>query len=205
MKILGIVGSRRKRGNTAVLMQEALKPFQDQGIDTELIYLGDYQITGCTGCEGCQDTFECMINDDMQKLYPKLLEYDAVIMGSPTYFYNVSGDMKTFIDRCYALEAFHKEDRSVWISLNEVFGMKYAGVIAVCEQENEQDMGYTAETMERSLLALGFRVVSTVKAFKLFAEGEALTNNIELNKAKNAGEKLLKTLQLKSNIALGND
>ncbi|RQD81957.1 flavodoxin family protein [Methanosalsum natronophilum] len=198
MKILGIVGSKRKNGNTSILVQESLKPFDERGIKVELIFLGDYDINGCNGCEGCQDTFECVIDDDMHQIYPKLFESDAIILGSPTYFYNVSGDIKKFIDRCYCLDFFHKEDRSVWMGLNEIIGMKYATVIAVCEQDNLEDMGYTADVMKKSLEALSYRVVSTVKILNQFTAGEVLKDSKALNESQKAGEKLFKTLELRN-------
>jgi len=200
LKILGVVGSRRKKGNTSILMQEALKPFKMNNIETKLIFLNDYNISDCNGCEGCKDTYKCVINDDMQKLYPDILESDAIILGSPAYFYNISADMKAFIDRCYCFEIFDKEDRSVWMGLNEALGGKYAAVIAVCEQEREEDMGFTAEAMQKSLEALGYRVVSTVKALHLFKAGEALNNEKAMQDARQAGEKLFKYLQLKERI-----
>ncbi len=200
MKILGIVGSRRKKGNTSLLVQEALKPFQEQGMETNLVFLGDYEIVDCNGCESCRETLKCVVDDDMQKIYPLLQEADAVILGSPAYFYNVTADVKAFIDRCYCHEVFDQEDRSVWVSVSEALGGKYAVVIAVCEQEKEEDMGYTAVVMEKSLEALGYRVVSTVKALKLFAPGEALKDVKALQDAGQAGEKMLKTLQLKKKL-----
>ena len=200
MKVLGVVGSQRKNGNTSALVKEALKPFEENGIDTELLFLGDYNINDCNGCDGCQDTFRCIVDDDMQDIYPKILEADAIVLGSPTYFYNISGDMKTFIDRCYCFEAFDKDDRSVWMGINETLGIKYAIVIAVCEQNNAEDMGYTAEVMEKPLEALGYRVVSTAKILNLFSPGEAVNDQKAMVKANQSGEKLLKTLKLRENL-----
>ncbi|QGT99346.1 NADPH-dependent FMN reductase [Candidatus Syntrophocurvum alkaliphilum] len=200
MKLLAIVGSRRKKGNTSILVQEALKPFSMEGIETELIFLGDYDIRDCNGCEACKDTYKCIVDDDMQKLYPAILESDAIILGSPAYFYNITADMKAFIDRCYCFEVFDKDDRSVWMGLNEALGVKYAAVIAVSEQEKEEDMGFTAEAMVKPLEALGYRVVSTVKTLHLYKAGEALKSEKALQNAKQAGEKLLKTLQLKKEV-----
>ncbi len=202
MKILGIVGSQRKKGNTSALVQEALKPFKDKKnpAETELIFLGDYNIKSCTGCEGCKDTLRCVIDDDMQKIYPLITEADALILGSPTYFYNVSADIKAFIDRCYCFVVFHENDRSVWLSVNEALGGKYAAVIAVCEQHQEEDMGYTAVAMEKSLESLGYRVVSTVKTMGAFAAGDVLKNEGAMQEARLAGEKLQKTLKLRDNL-----
>lgn len=198
IKILGVVGSKRKNGNTATLVLKALEAAKNEGVDTEIIYLGDYAIADCHGCEGCQDAFACVIDDDMQEIYPRLLEADAIILGSPTYFYNMSADMKALIDRCYCFETFAKDDRSVWLSINEVLGSRYAAVIAVCEQHAEIDMGNTVENIVKPLEALGYRAIDTVKAFGLFKRTDAANDECILNKAAEAGKKLAKTLKLKA-------
>lgn len=198
MKVIGIVGSKRKNGNTSYLVQETLEEVKKQGIETELIFLGDYVIKDCTGCEGCKDTYECVINDDMQKIYPLLLEADAVIIGSPTYFYNVTADMKAFLDRCYCFEVFADDDRSVWMGIHEVFGGKYAVVIAVCEQFDEKDMGFTAKAMSKTFEALGYRVIETVKTIGAFKAGEVSECETSLQQARKAGKRLIKTLKLRN-------
>ena len=200
MKILGIVGSKRKDGNTSNLVQEALRAAGQKGAETELIFLSDYTIQGCTGCEGCKDTLSCVIDDDMQKIYPLLLEVDGLILGSPTYFYNVTADVKSFIERCYCFEVFAEDDRSCWLSINEALGGKYAVVIAVSEQQNENDMGFTPEVMSKSLESLGYRVIDTVKILRLFEPGSALRDNQALEQSRTAGDRLLKTLQLRKKV-----
>lgn len=200
MKILGIAGSKRKKGNTSILVQEALQAAQKEGAKTELIFLGDHSIKDCLGCEGCKDTYRCVINDDMQKIYPLLLESDGIILGSPTYFYNISADMKAFIDRCYCFEVFAEEDRSCWLSINEALGGKYAAVIVVCEQQDEKDLGFTSEAMSLALQALGYRVIDQVKVFNLFKAGEALNDDDALQRSRKAGERLVKTIQLRKEL-----
>ena len=200
MKVLGVVGSKRKTGNTSYLVQQALNAIKSENVETELIFLGDYNIRGCTGCEGCKDTYKCVIKDDMQKIYPLIINSDAIILGSPTYFYNITSDMKAFIERLYCFEVFSENDRSVWLSVNEALGGKYAAVIAVCEQDNEEDMGFTAEAMKKPLEALGYRVLSTVKIFNLFKKGDALESQNAVDQVKMAGEKLEKTYALRKEM-----
>ncbi|MGH4052927.1 MAG: flavodoxin family protein [Clostridium sp.] len=197
MKVLGIVGSTRKNGNTSYLVEQTLKVMESKGVDTEMIFLGDYNISGCTGCEGCKDTYKCVIKDDMQKIYPLILNSDAIVLGSPTYFYNITSDMKAFIERLYCFQVFAEDDRSVWSSINEAKGGKYAVVIAICEQNNEEDMGFTAEAMKKPLEGLGYRVTSTVKVLKLFKKGDVLQNQIAVDQVKVAGEKLEKIFRLR--------
>jgi multimeric flavodoxin WrbA len=197
MKVLGVVGSRRKNGNTAYLVQEALNEIQSEEVETEIIYLGDYNIRGCNGCEGCKDTYKCVVKDDMQKIYPLIMNADALILGSPTYFYNITSDMKAFIERLYCFQVFAEDDRSVWSSVNEALGGKYAAVIAICEQNDEKDMGFTAEAMSKPLEALGYRVIETVKVLKLFKKGDSLQNKDAIEQVQRAGKKLENTFKLR--------
>lgn len=200
MKVLGLVGSKRKTGNTFVLVQRALEAARVEGMDTELVFLDDYSIEGCRGCEGCKNTYRCVIQDGMQELYPLLLGSDAIILGSPAYFYNITADTKAFIERCYCLEVFADDDRSVWLGMNEALGGKYAAVIALGEQHSENDLGYTAEVMEKALQALGYRVVDTVKVLGLFAKGDASRDQEALIKAEKAGIRIAKTLLLRQKV-----
>lgn len=193
--ILGIMGSPRKNGNTAILLQEIMQALGD-GVETETVQLSSLNIQGCRGCEQCRAKGKCIILDDMQELYPKIERADAIILASPTYFYNVTALMKAFIERLYCYERFHPQDRSVWSSLNEINGTKFAVSIAVCEQENEYDMGFASEAMDRSLQALGYRLVDSVKVLKVYKEGEVQHHPQALIQAKRAGERLIKMFDL---------
>lgn len=197
MKVLGIVGSARKNGNTAYLVKQALLSIESKEVETNLIFLGDYNIRGCIGCEGCKETYKCVIMDDMQKLYPLILDSDAIVLGSPTYFYNITSYMKAFIERLYCFQIFSEDDRSVWSSINEVLGGKYAAVISICEQNDEKDMGFTSDSMSKPLEGLGYRVVSTVKILNLFKNSDVLQNQNALEQVQRAAEKLKKTYILK--------
>ena len=70
------------------------------GFDYEIILLNDYDINSCNDCRNCHTTFECKIKDDMQEIYKKLETANIIVFSSPTYFHNVSGLMKNFMDRC---------------------------------------------------------------------------------------------------------
>lgn len=196
MKILGIVGSPRRGGNTDTLIQAALNRAAAQGAEVEKVYLCDFTIGECLGCNRCNETCRCVLNDGMQDIYRKLEATDGLILGSPTYFYQVTGLTKLFLDRLYAYDIFDNKDRSVWLSPNELFGMKYAVTIAVCEQQDSSDMGYTSIAMDRSLQAVGYRIVDSVKALHLFAKGEAAADPQSLQKAETSSQKLVTTLKL---------
>jgi len=103
LKVLGIVCSPRKAGNTEILVREALAGAKESGAKVELLRISDMNIAACDGCETCHQSGECRIKDDMQKVYEKILEADGIILGSPVYFWSVSSQAKTFMDRTYAL------------------------------------------------------------------------------------------------------
>ena len=105
MKVLGLFGSPRRGGNTEILLEEALQGAEREGAETERLYLSDLKITPCTECHGCDETGDCVILDEMQKIYPKLLEADIIILASPIFFYGVTAWAKTLIDRSQALWA----------------------------------------------------------------------------------------------------
>lgn len=107
MKVLGISCSPRKGGNTEILVSEALAGAKEEGADIELLKIHEMKIAACDGCTRCQQSGECRIKDDMQKVYKKILAADGIILGSPVYFWSVSGQAKTFMDRTYALRYPH--------------------------------------------------------------------------------------------------
>ncbi len=105
MKVLGIFGSPRRGGNTEILLEEALKGTEKEGARVDRLYLSDFTLTPCKECHGCDRTGNCVILDDMQKVYPRLLESDVVILASPIFFYGVTAWAKALIDRSQAFWA----------------------------------------------------------------------------------------------------
>lgn len=105
MKILGIMGSPRLKGNTDLLLDEALKGAQKRQAEVEKIIVDRMKITPCREYYGCLRDGNCVIRDDMDMIYPKLLEADGVIVASPMFFYGITAQLKALIDRCQALWA----------------------------------------------------------------------------------------------------
>lgn len=101
MKVLGIVGSPRKGGNTEILVKEALTAAREAGAQTELVSVVGKNIAGCDGCSSCHRTGTCHIKDDMQSIYGQLESADAIIFGSPVYFGSVSAQAKAIMDRTF--------------------------------------------------------------------------------------------------------
>ena len=98
--ILGIIGSPRKNGNTHVIVSRILDGARDAGATTESIFLGNLKILECNGCHACwKGKHVCSKNDDMNNLYPKIIESDFIIFGTPVYWFGPTAIMKCFMDR----------------------------------------------------------------------------------------------------------
>ncbi len=104
MKVVGVVCSPRIGGNTEILVGEVLAGARSEGAESELITLADKRIGFCDACGRCEEGGRCRIHDDMQPIYGKLLEADGLVVGSPVWFWSVTGQAKTFLDRLYALQ-----------------------------------------------------------------------------------------------------
>jgi multimeric flavodoxin WrbA len=104
MKVLAVTGSPRKGGNTDTLVAELLRGAQSAGAEVEQVNLARLKIKGCVACDTCKRTGHCKQHDDMQPLYDKLLKADALVVGTPVYFWGPSAQMKAFLDRWYALD-----------------------------------------------------------------------------------------------------
>ncbi len=104
MSVLGVVGSSRRGGNTDILVDEVLRGARNAGADVEKIFLNDLEIKPCQAecSDYCKKTGDCKINDDMSPLYGKLYDSDAIVLGTPVYWYGPSAQLKAFIDRWYA-------------------------------------------------------------------------------------------------------
>jgi multimeric flavodoxin WrbA len=98
-KVLGIVGSPRKKGNTSILVSKILEGATFSGAATDTIYLKDLDIEDCIGCLACLKGKECSHKDDMNDLFPKIIESDLLVFGTPVYWYGPTAIMKAFMDR----------------------------------------------------------------------------------------------------------
>ena len=125
MKVIAINGSPKKEGNTAQALQVLLGEIQKQGIETELVTIGNEMIHGCIGCGKCREaqngTCIAFPKDAVNELMPKLIAADAMVFGSPTYFAGINGTLKSFLDRVF------------YISFGNggLFRLKYGAAVAV--------------------------------------------------------------------------
>jgi multimeric flavodoxin WrbA len=103
MKVLGIYGSPRKGGNTDLLLDEVLRGAKSAGAEVSTIRCCELNMAGCVECGGCNDTGECVVDDDMQLVYPRLSESQIIFIASPMFFYGITSQAKAVIDRCQAM------------------------------------------------------------------------------------------------------
>jgi len=105
LKILGIMGSPRIKSNTDLLLDEALKGARSRQAGVEKIIVDKLKISACREYYGCLRDGNCVIKDDMDDIYPKLIAADGIIVASPIFFYTVSAQLLTLISRSQALWA----------------------------------------------------------------------------------------------------
>jgi multimeric flavodoxin WrbA len=104
MKILGISGSPRSKGNTGTLLRMALEICKERGAETKFISLVEREINYCTSCDACKKPpYKCIQVDDVDEILGEMKSSDAIIVASPTYFAAVSGKLKSLFDRTLPL------------------------------------------------------------------------------------------------------
>lgn len=132
MKLLAIVGSPRLKGNTNYLVDQALEEAAKLGSQTEKLVLSQYEVNPCLGHEDCASFDSCLQKDDAGWILDRFCAADGVILATPVYWYNVSAQMKAFIDRNYFL---YKHDRK--------YRARAVGIIVVAEVEGIEDTLHT--------------------------------------------------------------
>ena len=102
MKVLAISASPRRGGNSDVLCDELLKGAAENGHEVRKLRLAEKKIAPCAACYACAESHVCVRRDDMQEVLDALKAADVIVLASPVYFYSISAQMKTMIDRCLA-------------------------------------------------------------------------------------------------------
>jgi multimeric flavodoxin WrbA len=108
MKVLMINGSPHKEGNTAVALHEMEKIFQAEGIETEILQVGNQEIRGCIGCASCMKTGKCVFSDLVNETAAKFEECDGLVVGSPVYYASANATLVAFLTRLFYSTHFDK-------------------------------------------------------------------------------------------------
>jgi multimeric flavodoxin WrbA len=102
MNIIAFLGSPRKDGNTELLLKEVIRGIEESGSKVHVFNLNLMNISPCQNCGGCDDTGICVIEDDMVQIHDAIRTADRIILASPIFFFGLSAQVKTMIDRCQA-------------------------------------------------------------------------------------------------------
>jgi len=182
-KILGVIGSPRKKGNTHILVSRILDGAKEEGADTEIIFLNDLDIRECDGCHSCWKGRQCSKKDDMNAIYPKIIESDIIIFGTPVYWYGPTALMKCFIDRFVYFNC--PENRS-----------KIKGKAAVLAIPFEEDNIKTADLLIRffvkSLRYLEMKIIGKILSPGVSARGDILKKEEFLKNGYQLGRRISK-------------
>jgi multimeric flavodoxin WrbA len=126
-RIMVILGSPRKKGNSAKLAEQVVKGAKEQGAKVETFYLNGLDIKPCQACGKCKKAKAgCAIQDDMQSLYPKLQQAHTIVIASPVYWFNMSAQTKIFIDRLFSIGLPER---------NMLKGKQFAFILAYADED----------------------------------------------------------------------
>jgi multimeric flavodoxin WrbA len=177
MQIVALVGSPRRNGNTDLLADQVLKGAESRGYSGKKIYLYDYQILPCLDCRGCKKgSFDCMLEDEMLDIYPRLERADVIVFGTPVYWYGPSAKMKLLIDRLRP-----------YIASDKLRGKR--GLLVSPSEEGASCCGPLMEMFRMSFLYLGMELAGSLLA-KAYEKGEIRGQPQELRRAWELGASL---------------
>jgi len=121
MKVLLINGSPKANGNTAMALSQMAEVFEAEGIETELIHVGNRDIRGCIACNRCAEKGRCVFDDLVNEVAPKFEAADGIVVGSPVYYAGPNATVTAFLDRLFYSTSFDKS-------------MKVGAAAAICRR-----------------------------------------------------------------------
>jgi multimeric flavodoxin WrbA len=186
MKVIGVEGSPRKNGNTEKLVKTILESASGNGAETKFYKLTEMNISHCLGCFNCRETGTCVTNDDMQLLHKEIQSSDVIIIGSPVYMWQVSGQTKLFMDR---LIPFIKPDFTTRLK-----GKKSIFMVFTQGNPDENSFKLYFEYLENLFSFLHYDVKGTIVATGTRDKNDILQQTDLLEKAREIGKKLSEAL-----------
>ena len=108
MKVLLINGSPKANGNTAIAVNEMVKVFEADGIETEVVQIGNKVVRGCIGCGSCVNTGKCVFDDAVNEIAPKFEEADGLVVASPVFYASANATLVACLDRLFYSSHFDK-------------------------------------------------------------------------------------------------
>lgn len=192
LKVLGIVGSPRKAGNTDILVSQVLKGAESKGASQEKIYLDDLQMQPCKACSNCQATGECIINDDFNVILEKIKSAQLIVIGSPIYCQTVTAQTKILIDRIESSQLIKSTTSDGKVKfLRRLKEEKKGVIICVGNLSPKQVIEQGAQVMQFFLKDIGVKVVAKILENGLSEPGEVAQKKAILEFAFKVGSSLI--------------
>jgi len=158
LRVLGIVGSPRRGGNTESLVDEVLRGARDAGAVVEKVRLSELEIAPCDACDACREAGECVLGDDMPALLEKMAASQVWVLGTPVYWWGPSAQFKLFVDRWYA-KAHRDEDKAMFRDRRVIaaipFGDEDPATARHLQGMLEDALDYVGATIHSTLLVPG--------------------------------------------------
>ncbi len=180
-KILGILGSPRINGNTHVLISKILEGAKEKGAATDIILLKDLNILECDGCHTCWKGSECSKSDDMNNIYPRIIENDIILFGTPVYWYGPTALMKAFIDRFFY---FNCPENRIKIK------GKSAVIVVPFEEDNLETADLLVKMFEKCFEYLEIPLIEKIIIPGVIKRGEVIKQEATIKQCYNLGKKL---------------
>jgi multimeric flavodoxin WrbA len=192
-KVVAIYGSPRRKGNTALLLQEAVQGAREMGADVQEVVLRDLKMSPCLEIYGCKNAGRCAINDDFQKVYDSILASQALILASPIFFYSVSAHTKILMDRCQSLwvKKHWLEETSPGLGHPPRKGL----FISVGATKGKKLFDGTLLTVRYYFEAIDCELWRSLLYRELDFEGDVLKHPEYLQEARQAGSDLIRAIQ----------
>lgn len=188
MKIVAFNGSPRKNGNTELLLSETTKGIRERGHEVLIYNLNDMNIRPCQDCGGCDKTGECIISDDMGRIYVSIREADRIILASPIFFFGLSAQAKIMIDRC---QAFWCEKYLLKKPMSDGQYGKKGLLVLVGGMKKEIGVQCAEATAKAFFRTVSVNKHDTLSFLGIDAKGAVLENPDALNDAYQAGIRLI--------------
>jgi multimeric flavodoxin WrbA len=199
MKVIGINGSPRKNANTQTLVEAALNGAAEKGAQTRLVNLRELNINGCLGCEGCKKQLGvCVQKDDLTPLLQEMMTYDAIVMGTPVYWYQVTAQFKMVVDRLYSFLGFGENPETGEATMESAFpaGKNFVFIISRGDPEPAPVLPelykYMNEWFNLIPFSLGAANFELLHQYETHNDRKSAKNNADMmERAKAAGAKLI--------------
>jgi multimeric flavodoxin WrbA len=187
VKVVAFNGSPRVKGNTELLLNEALKPLQESGHAIRLFHLNSLSIKPCQDCGGCAKTGVCIYNDDMREISLAIREADRIILASPIFFFGLSAQAKAMIDRC---QTFWCEKYLLKKPISEAPRDRKGLLLLVGGMKKVSDMDCAEVTAKAFFRTVSVPAHETLRFAGVDAKGDILKHPAAMSDASAAGKQL---------------